>query len=81
MFTIISQAIKSFFRLSYELEMLPPIWKYYKTKGYRELMATFEVITEYTLYKYIQIYSKLSRVTFQSDSETHQQFHGRNAII
>lgn len=43
------QAVKDFFSLSFELDIQPSIWKYYKTPKFNRLMDAFEVMTKYGL--------------------------------
>lgn len=38
--------VHDFFSLSYELEMLPSIWKYYKTPAYKKYMTTLHTMTK-----------------------------------
>ncbi|XP_037048515.1 probable cytochrome P450 12b2, mitochondrial [Bradysia coprophila] len=39
-------AVKDFFLLSYELDIQPSIWKYYKTPKFNRLMDAFDVMTD-----------------------------------
>lgn len=39
-------AVHDFFTLTFELEMMPSIWKYYKTPAYKKLIATLHTMTE-----------------------------------
>lgn len=41
------QAVHDFFMLSFELEMKPSIWKYYKTPEYKKLIACLHKMTKY----------------------------------
>lgn len=44
-----SQLIKSvdnFFTLSFELELMPSLWRYIQTPKYKKLMQTFDTMTE-----------------------------------
>lgn len=40
------QAVHDFFELSFELEVSPSLWRYYPTKKYKQLMKTFDQMTE-----------------------------------
>lgn len=40
------EAIDVFFKLSYELEMQPSLWRYIETPKYKRLMKTFDTMTE-----------------------------------
>lgn len=40
------QAVDDFFKLSYELEVQPSLWKYFETPKYKRLMKTFDIMTE-----------------------------------
>lgn len=44
------KAVDDFFTLSYELEMLPNLWRYMKTAKYKQLMEVFDVMTEYEIF-------------------------------
>lgn len=41
------KAVDDFFTLSFELEMLPSLWRYIATPKYTELMKVFDTMTEY----------------------------------
>lgn len=43
---LLIQTVKDFFRLTYSVEMKPAIWRYYKTKEFKQLMATFDNMTK-----------------------------------
>lgn len=40
------QSVHDFFSLSYELEVMPSIWKYYKTPTFKKLIQALHVMTE-----------------------------------
>lgn len=40
------KAVDDFFVLSYDLEMMPPIWRYVETPQYKKLMKVFDTMTE-----------------------------------
>lgn len=40
------QAVHDFFDLSYELEILPSIWKFYKTPKFVKMMKTLDTLTK-----------------------------------
>lgn len=40
------KSVDDFFTLSYQLEMLPSLWRYIATPKYKELMQTFDTMTE-----------------------------------
>lgn len=40
------KAVDDFFLLSFELEMLPSLWRYVKTSKYKELMAVYDTMTQ-----------------------------------
>lgn len=42
---LLIKTVKDFFRISLNIEMSPPIWKYYQTKEFKELMEVFENMT------------------------------------
>lgn len=42
---LLMKTMKDFSRLSLNIEMAPPIWKYYQTKEFKELMEVYENIT------------------------------------
>lgn len=39
-------AIDEFFKLSYQLEVQPSLWRYFETPKYKRLMKTFDTMTE-----------------------------------
>lgn len=41
------KAVDDFFTLSFELEMLPSLWRYMPTPKFNELMKVFDIMTEY----------------------------------
>lgn len=41
------QAVHDFFYLTFKLEILPSLWKYIPTPGFRKLTAALDVMTEY----------------------------------
>lgn len=49
---VLIEAVKDFFRLAYVIEMMPPFWKYYQTKQFKQLMGVFDDMTRLTM-KYI----------------------------
>lgn len=40
------QSVHDFFTYSYELEVMPSIWKYYKTPAFKQLIKSLHVMTE-----------------------------------
>lgn len=40
------KSVDDFFTLSYQLEMLPSLWRYIATPKYKQLMETFDTMTE-----------------------------------
>lgn len=40
------QCVHDFFHLEFELDVLPSIWRYYKTPKFNKLMATLNTMTE-----------------------------------
>lgn len=46
------KAVDDFFTLSFELEMLPSLWRYVATPKYKELMQVFDTMTEYVNFYY-----------------------------
>lgn len=40
------KSIRDFFRLSYELEVMPSLWHYVETPKFKKLMQTFDNLTE-----------------------------------
>lgn len=42
----LTKSVRDFFRLSYELEVLPSIWKYVSTPKFKQLMRTFDNMTK-----------------------------------
>lgn len=45
------ETIHDFFSLSMEVELMPPIWKFYKTKKFLKLMDTLNTMTKYYFVK------------------------------
>lgn len=43
---LLIKSIRDFFRLSYELDVLPSLWHYVETPKFKELMKTFDNLTE-----------------------------------
>lgn len=43
---LLIKCVKDFFRLSYELEILPSLWKYVATPKFNELMSAFDNMTK-----------------------------------
>lgn len=39
-------SIRDFFRLSYELDVMPSVWKYVETPKFKKLMQTFDNLTK-----------------------------------
>lgn len=37
--------IRQFFELTYQLDVLPSVWKYYKTPTFHKLMSVLDVLT------------------------------------
>lgn len=44
------QCVHDFFHLSFELEFLPSIWRYYKTPKFQQMMETLDAMTEYVYF-------------------------------
>lgn len=44
---LLIQSVKEFFRLSYHLEITPPIWKYVATREFNEIIQVFENMTRW----------------------------------
>lgn len=44
------KAVDEFFRLTFELELAPSLWRFYETSKYKQLMRSFDNLTEATLY-------------------------------
>lgn len=42
----ILQSVHDFFNLSYELEVMPSVWKYVKTPPFKQLIKSLHVLTE-----------------------------------
>lgn len=43
---LIVSNIRQFFELTYQLDVLPSVWKYYKTPTFKKLMITLDNLTE-----------------------------------
>lgn len=43
---VLVKSVKDFFELTYELEVLPSLWKYISTPKFRQLMKTFDDMTK-----------------------------------
>ena len=43
------KGIRDFFEMSFEYDGKPSIWKYYQTKGFKELLNVYDNITEYVV--------------------------------
>lgn len=46
------QAVHDFINLSFELEIMPSIWKYYKTDTFKKMMQTLHTMTKYKCITY-----------------------------
>lgn len=46
---LLINSVRDFFRLSYELEVLPSMWKYVTTPKFKRLMEIYDNMTEYGL--------------------------------
>lgn len=46
---IIVTNLQEFFELTYQLDVLPSIWRYYKTASFKRLITVLDRITEYVL--------------------------------
>lgn len=50
------KAVDDFFTLSFELEVLPSLWRYMKTAKYKQLMQVFDNMTRYEISDLVTIY-------------------------
>lgn len=46
---LLIKTVKDFFELSYNIEMKPAIWRFYKTREFKRLMQTYENMTRLTM--------------------------------
>lgn len=64
--TIIVKYLQEFFELTYQLDVLPSVWKYYETPSFKRLMVVLDKITEIVI-------AKISEVVAVSDWRKIQQ--------
>ncbi|XP_062535024.1 probable cytochrome P450 12a5, mitochondrial [Armigeres subalbatus] len=69
--TIIVKYLQEFFELTYQLDVLPSVWKYYETPSFKRLMVVLDKITEIVIAKISEAVIRLEKnPTTSSESQS-----------